>query len=61
MVQVSSAYVLVWDFVDFSSPQFVLQSAHEVLAFRFCPTRPNILVGGTITGQVCDYQSRRGS
>jgi hypothetical protein len=24
-VQVSTAYILVWDFVDFSSPQFLLQ------------------------------------
>jgi len=52
MAQVCAAYVLVWDFVDFSSPQFVLQSSHEVFTFRFCPTRPHLVVGGTLNGQV---------
>jgi len=49
---VYSSYILIWDFIDFSSPQFVLKSPQDIFTFRFNPSTPQIVVGGTITGQI---------
>ena len=46
------AYVLVWNFQDLIHPQLVLQSPLEVQCFRFNPTAPHLIAGGTISGQV---------
>ena len=48
----TSAFVLVWNFQDLIHPQLVLQSPQEIQCFRFNPTNPNLIAGGTISGQV---------
>lgn len=50
--QTSVAYLLLWDFRFLVTPTVLMQCPHEVLAFRFCQTNPNIIAGGTISGQV---------
>lgn len=32
--------------------QLVLECPDDILAFEFCPSDPNIIVGGCINGQV---------
>ena len=50
--QTSVAYMLLWDFRFLVTPTVLMQCPHEILAFRFCQTNPNIIAGGTISGQV---------
>ena len=50
--QTSTAHVLLWDFRHLVKPQLIMQSNFEVFAFRFNKTKPGIVAGGTITGQV---------
>ena len=46
------AYVLIWNFADLIHPELVLQSPQEVQCFRMNPTNPNLIAGGTISGQI---------
>ncbi|CAG11556.1 unnamed protein product, partial [Tetraodon nigroviridis] len=39
-------------FSNLFQPQLVLEGPDDVLAFEFCPSDPNIIVGGCINGQV---------
>ena len=48
----SNAYVLIWSFSDMISPHLILQSPHEINVFRFCRSKPNLIAGGCISGQV---------
>lgn len=50
--QTSTSFVMLWDFRLLVKPLILMQSNHEVFAFRFNRTDPNIVVGGCITGQV---------
>jgi WD40 repeat protein len=50
--QVDSAVCLVWNFLEQANPQFILEAPADVLTLKFCPTRPNIVVGGLVNGQV---------
>ena len=50
--QTSVAYLLLWDFRFLVTPTVLMQCPHEVLAFRFSQTNPNLIAGGTISGQV---------
>ena len=45
--------IIVWTFAEFNSVLIVLKAPLEVTCFKFNPYRPNIVVGGTISGQVC--------
>jgi len=49
---VEKAVSIVWDFKEQMNPQFVLESPAEVLSIKYCPTRPNIIIGACINGQV---------
>jgi len=44
--------VVLWDFQDPINPACVLEAPQEVNIIRFCPTNPDLIVGGTINGQV---------
>eukprot|EP00967_Tisochrysis_lutea_P076982 scaffold104367_cov28-Tisochrysis_lutea.AAC.4 len=50
--KVHTGYVLLWNFSDPISPQFVLHAPGDVLAFKFCPSNPDLVVGGVASGQV---------
>ncbi|KAM8890145.1 dynein axonemal intermediate chain 3 [Synchiropus picturatus] len=44
--------ILVYSFADPSKPQLLLECPDGILAFEFCPSDPNIIVGGCVNGQV---------
>ncbi|XP_059922837.1 dynein axonemal intermediate chain 3 isoform X1 [Gadus macrocephalus] len=44
--------VLFWSFSDPIKPQLLLECPDDVLAFEFCPSDPNIIVGGCMNGLV---------
>ncbi|CAD8097048.1 unnamed protein product [Paramecium sonneborni] len=48
------SHKVFWDFEDIHSiePVLLLQSPLEILSFEFNPKDPNIIVGGTINGQL---------
>lgn len=46
------AYVLVWNFRDPIHPEYVMEAPHEVVAFQYNPSNPNIVAGGCYNGQV---------
>jgi dynein intermediate chain 3, axonemal len=50
--QTNVSYLLLWDFRQLVRPQILLQSPHDILSFRFNPNNPNLVAGGTISGQV---------
>jgi WD40 repeat protein len=50
--KVHSSYLLIWNFADPIQPQLVLESPYDVICFRFNPTRPSLIAGGLINGQV---------
>ncbi|CAE7459053.1 DNAI3, partial [Symbiodinium microadriaticum] len=50
--QTSVAYLLLWDFRQLVRPQVLMQCPHEILAFRFNATNPNMVAGGCVSGQV---------
>lgn len=43
----SLCLVLVWGFF-----QLLLECPDDIFAFEFCPSDPNIIVGGCVNGQV---------
>eukprot|EP00898_Chlorokybus_atmophyticus_P001929 jgi/Chlat1/2737/Chrsp182S02893 len=43
--------LLLWNFIDPIHPQLVLESPSDVYAFRFHPTRPEIVAAGCYNGQ----------
>ncbi|XP_064136031.1 dynein axonemal intermediate chain 3 [Loxodonta africana] len=44
--------ILFWSFSDPIHPQLMLESPDDIFCFKFCPTDPNIIVGGCINGQI---------
>jgi dynein intermediate chain 3, axonemal len=44
--------VLVWDFADLITPVLKLEAPQEVFCFRFNPTQPDLVIAGTLSGQV---------
>ncbi|KAM4629289.1 dynein axonemal intermediate chain 3 [Polymixia lowei] len=44
--------ILFWSFSDPINPQLLLECPDDVLAFEFCPSDPNIIVGSCKNGQV---------
>lgn len=47
-----SSISLVWELSDPMHPRYLLESPNEVQVLHFHPTRPNIVAGGAINGQV---------
>jgi len=50
--KVHTGYILLWNFSDPIHPQFVLEAPGDIYCFRFCPSNPDIVIGGIETGQV---------
>ena len=48
-------YIFIWNFQSIVHPQYVLEAPSVVKVFKFCPTNPNIIVGGCENGQVIMY------
>ncbi|XP_056132741.1 dynein axonemal intermediate chain 3 [Lampris incognitus] len=48
----NSSLILFWSFSDPFNPQLLLECPDNVLTFAFCPSDPNIIVGGCMNGQV---------
>uniref|UniRef100_A0A8C9V7Z2 Dynein axonemal intermediate chain 3 n=1 Tax=Scleropages formosus TaxID=113540 RepID=A0A8C9V7Z2_SCLFO len=44
--------ILFWSFSDPINPQLRLECPDDVLSFDFCPSDPNIIIGGCMNGQV---------
>ncbi|KAK0131724.1 WD repeat-containing protein 63 [Merluccius polli] len=44
--------LLFWSFSDPINPQLLLECPDDVLSFEFCPSDPNIIVGGCMNGLV---------
>ncbi|XP_062308219.1 LOW QUALITY PROTEIN: dynein axonemal intermediate chain 3 [Osmerus eperlanus] len=44
--------ILFWSFSDPINPQLLLECPDDVFSFEFCPSDPNIIVGGCMNGQV---------
>ncbi|XP_044056933.1 dynein axonemal intermediate chain 3 isoform X2 [Siniperca chuatsi] len=49
---VRPSFILFYSFSDPSNPQLLLECPDDIFAFEFCPSDPNIIVGGCINGQV---------
>ncbi|XP_076581938.1 dynein axonemal intermediate chain 3 [Chaetodon auriga] len=49
---VRSSLILFYSFSSPSNPQLLLECPDDIFAFEFCPSDPNIIVGGCINGQV---------
>lgn len=47
-----SSVSLIWDLTDPMHPRYILESPVEVQVLRFHPTRPNLVAGGAMNGQV---------
>ncbi|EPY41665.1 WDdomain 63 [Angomonas deanei] len=43
---------MVWELSDPMHPRCILEAPDEVQVLRFCPSRPNIVAGGSMNGQV---------
>merc|ERR1719500_375047 len=46
------AYILIWSFSDPIHPKLLLEAPDDVMCFRFCPTDPNMIIGGCFNGQI---------
>ncbi|XP_035996774.1 WD repeat-containing protein 63 [Fundulus heteroclitus] len=46
------ALIIFYSFSDPSNPQLLLECPDDILAFEFSPSNPNIIVGGSVNGQV---------
>ncbi|XP_033478374.2 dynein axonemal intermediate chain 3 [Epinephelus lanceolatus] len=49
---VQNSVILFYSFSDPSNPQLLLECPGDIFAFEFCPSDPNIIVGGCVNGQV---------
>jgi WD40 repeat protein len=49
---VEPSVALVWNFADPMHPLCVLEAPSEVLAIKFNPSRPHLIVGGCMNGQI---------
>ncbi|XP_069560869.1 dynein axonemal intermediate chain 3 [Brachyistius frenatus] len=46
------ASIVFYSFSNPSHPQLLLECPEDIFAFEFCPSNPNIIVGGCVNGQV---------
>uniref|UniRef100_A0AAY4DBC1 WDR63 n=1 Tax=Denticeps clupeoides TaxID=299321 RepID=A0AAY4DBC1_9TELE len=44
--------ILFWGFSDPINPQLLLKCPDDIFSFQFCPSDPNIIVGGCKNGQI---------
>ncbi|XP_072244882.1 dynein axonemal intermediate chain 3 [Leuresthes tenuis] len=48
----SPAFIVFYCFTDPNNPKLLLECPDDIFAFEFCPSNPEIIVGGCINGQV---------
>ncbi|KAK5930505.1 hypothetical protein CgunFtcFv8_026733 [Champsocephalus gunnari] len=51
-VEFRASHIVFYSFSDPSNPQLLLECPDDIYAFEFCPSDPNIIVGGCVNGQV---------
>ncbi|XP_059197452.1 dynein axonemal intermediate chain 3 [Centropristis striata] len=51
-IGVSASLIIFYSFSDPSNPKLLLECPDDIFAFQFCPSDPNIIVGGCVNGQV---------
>ncbi|KAM7409818.1 hypothetical protein PAMA_001357 [Pampus argenteus] len=51
-LSVRPSLILFYSLSDPANPQLMLECPDDILAFEFCPSNPNIIVGGCVNGQV---------
>ncbi|RHY32300.1 hypothetical protein DYB32_002680 [Aphanomyces invadans] len=51
--KVDGSYILLWNFADLIHPQLMMEAPQDVMAVKFNPTQPGIVVAGLFNGQVC--------
>ena len=49
--------IVIWMFSEFNSVKCILKAPLEITCFKFNPHKTNIVVGGTISGQVCIWDT----
>ncbi|XP_030583005.1 dynein axonemal intermediate chain 3 isoform X2 [Archocentrus centrarchus] len=49
---ISPAFIVFYSFSDPANPQLLLECPDDIAAFEFCPSNPDIIVGGCMNGQV---------
>lgn len=49
---IESNPILIWSFDDPLHPQLELKSLREISAISFCPYDGNVIIGGTVNGQI---------
>jgi dynein intermediate chain 3, axonemal len=50
--------IVIWAFAEFNTVLYVLKAPLEITCFKYNPYKPNIIVGGTISGQVCIWDTK---
>uniref|UniRef100_A0A3Q4I4Z7 Dynein axonemal intermediate chain 3 n=1 Tax=Neolamprologus brichardi TaxID=32507 RepID=A0A3Q4I4Z7_NEOBR len=48
----SPAFIVFYGFPDQSNPRLLLECPDDIFAFEFCPSNPNVIVGGCRNGKV---------
>ncbi|KAF4553527.1 WD domain-containing protein 6 [Elsinoe fawcettii] len=60
-VQAAPGLVLVWNSHMPSRPEYAFTATSDILCANFSPYHPNIILGGTYSGQVCMWDTRQKS
>uniref|UniRef100_A0A3P8N6Q8 Dynein axonemal intermediate chain 3 n=1 Tax=Astatotilapia calliptera TaxID=8154 RepID=A0A3P8N6Q8_ASTCA len=53
----SPAFIVFYGFPDQSNPRLLLECPDDIFAFEFCPSNPNVIVGGCRNGKVLLFHS----
>lgn len=59
--QTAAGLVLVWNAHMPSRPEYTFTTTSDVLTARFSPFHPNLVLGGTYSGQICLWDTRQRS
>eukprot|EP00117_Sycon_ciliatum_P006446 scpid30493/ scgid9981/ WD repeat-containing protein 63 len=51
-IRLSQSLILLWSFSDPIHPLLLLEAPEDVTVFEFCPTHPNIVAAGCVSGQL---------
>ena len=49
---VNPSFILIWSFSDPIHPKLLLEAPDDVCSFKFCPSDPNMIIGGCFNGQL---------
>lgn len=48
----SNISILIWSIIEPVRPKLLLENPREIQTISFCPYRPNVIVGGSTSGQI---------